>query len=169
MSDRPPIPSECAQALYVHHHAWLYGWLRQKLNCAHAAADLAHDAYVRLLTARRLPAPEDSRAYLMQIAKGLVIDRSRRREIEAAFLETLSHLPEDLWPSPESRAVVLEALSQIDAVLAGLPAKVREAFLLSRFDGLTYSEIAIRLGVSVGSVRKYMEKAVLACLPLVTP
>ncbi|OZI32535.1 RNA polymerase subunit sigma [Bordetella genomosp. 10] len=158
---------EGAHSLYADHHAWLYGWLRRKVGCAAAAADLAHDSYVRLLAARRMPAPDQSRAYLMQIAKGLVIDQSRRREIEAAFLETLSVLPEELWPSPESRAIVLETLEKIDAVLYALPSKVRETFLLSRFDGLTYAEIAARLHVSVASVRKYMVKAVYACLPLV--
>lgn len=166
VSDLPPIPAECAHALYVHHHAWLYGWLRRKLGCAFAAADLAHDAYVRLLAARRVPAPDQSRAYLMQIAKGLVIDLSRRRQIEAAFLEALAQVPEALWPSPESRAVVLETLAEIDSVLAALPRNVRETFLLSRFEGLTYPEIAERLGVSAASVRKYMVKAVHACLPL---
>ncbi|WP_049019952.1 sigma factor, partial [Burkholderia cenocepacia] len=36
-------------ALYADHHAWLRGWLSRKLGCAHRAADLAHDTFVRLL------------------------------------------------------------------------------------------------------------------------
>ncbi len=42
--------------------------------------------------------------------------------------------------------------------------KTREAFLLSQLDGLTYSEIAHKLGVSVSSVKKYVAKAVEHCL-----
>ncbi|SAK97259.1 sigma-24 (FecI-like) [Caballeronia pedi] len=156
--------TDTVQHLYANHHAWLQGWLRRKLGCGFEAADLAHDTYVRLIASRRLPEPEDSRAYLMQIAKGLVVDLYRRRQIEAAFRESLALIPEEQWPSAEARAIVLETLSEIDAMLAALPAKVRETFMLSRFDGLTYSEIATRLNVSVASVRKYMLRALHACL-----
>lgn len=113
-----------------------------------------------------MPPPQESRAYLLQIAKGLMIDSWRRRQLEAAFQKSLALLPEECWPSAENRAIVFETLREIDTVLYSLPSKVRETFLLSRFDGLTYSEIAMRLDVSVASVRKYMLKAAYACLPL---
>ena len=37
---------------------------------------------------------------------------------------------------------MIEELLRIDAALTGLPAKVREVFLQSQVDGLTYSQIA---------------------------
>lgn len=127
------------------------------------AADLAHDTYVRLIASGRTPQPEQSRAYLMQIAKGLVVDLYRRRQIEAAYLDTLASLPEASVPSPEEYALTLETLLRIDAVLGQLLPKVREVFLLSQFDGLTYSMIAEKLNISVGTVRKYMLRAIQAC------
>ena len=48
------------------------------------------------------------------------------------------------------------------------PRRVREAFLLSQFDGLSYSAIAQQLGVSVGSVRKYMLQAAQACFAVMS-
>lgn len=36
-------------ALYSDHHSWLQGWLRKKLGCSQHAADLAQDAFVRVL------------------------------------------------------------------------------------------------------------------------
>jgi len=150
-------------SLYHHHHGWLYGWLRKRLGCSDSAADLAHDTYMRVLVSGRTPPPEQSRAHLMQIAKGLVIDQHRRRVIEQAYLEMLAHQPAALAPSVEERALVLETLTRIDAALDALPAKVRETFLLSQFDGLTYSTIAGQLGIAVATVRKHMLKAATAC------
>jgi DNA-directed RNA polymerase specialized sigma24 family protein len=49
-------------------------------------------------------------------------------------------------------------------VLDQLPVNVRETFILSRFEHLTYSEIAARLDISVAAVRKYMLKATHACM-----
>ena len=149
--------------LYVDHHGWLVGWLRRRLNDACDAADLAHNVYVRLLVSGRLPQPPQSRAYLMQVAKGLVVDLHRRRLLEQAYLDALAVLPMAQVPSLEDQAIVVETLMRVDAALQSLPARVREAFLLSQLDGWTYSAIALHLGLSVGAIRKYMLRAAQAC------
>lgn len=160
MSSSPP---QSVGPLYRAHHAWLHSWLRRKLGNAFDAADVAQDTFVRILVSGNTPPPDKSRAHLTQIAKSLLIDLYRRRQIESAYLDALALLPEDTMLSPEERAIVLEILCHIDAMLDTLPPRVREAFLLSQLDGLTYSEIASRLSISVASVRKYMLKAALVC------
>ena len=150
--------------LYRHNHGWLLGWLRSKLGNAFDAADIAQDTYVRVIDTGRLPEQaEQSRAYLARIAKHLVVDLHRRRRLEYAYTEALALLPDAQMPSVEERAIALQTLVQIDAALDRLPVRVREAFLLSQFDGLTYQAIADRMGVSLGSVRKYMLQAAQAC------
>src|SRR5690606_42160928 len=104
-------------------------------------------------SARALPS-EQARPQLMQIAKGLVMDKQRRLLIEQAYLEALAARPETSAPSPEARTIALNVLLRICAMLDGLAPKVRETFILSRFEGLTYTEIAIREGISVATVRK---------------
>ncbi|MBA4722597.1 MAG: sigma-70 family RNA polymerase sigma factor [Alcanivorax sp.] len=152
-------------SLYRDHAHWLQGWLRRRLGGDGAdAADLVQDTYVRLMVSGRFPAPEQSRAFLARIANGLMIDMHRRRRLELAYREALAALPEESAPSAEQRAVTLETLTRVDQALDGLPSKVREAFLCSRFEGLTYSRIAERLGVSHGAVRKYMLRAARSCL-----
>ena len=151
--------------LYCDHHGWLQGWLARKLGNASDAADLAHDTFLRLLTrqtARSLGC--EPRALLTHIAKGLVVDRWRRQDVERAYLETIAHLPEPEVPSPETRWLILETLYRIEAMLRDLPEKTRQAFLMSQIDGLTYPQIAEELGVSLVSVKRYMRDAFLACL-----
>lgn len=151
--------------LYSEHHGWLHGWLSRKLGNACDAADLAHDTFLRLMV-RQTPRSLglEPRALLTHIAKGLVIDRWRRQDVERAYLETIAHLPAQDVPSPETRFLILEALQRIDALLQEMPAKTREAFLLSQLDGLTYQAIADRLSVSLITVKRYMRDAFVACL-----
>lgn len=104
------------------------------------------------------------RSYLATIARGLMIDHFRRHDIEQAYLAELALVPPALQPSLEERAILLETLLTIDRLLADLGPKVRQAFLLAQVEGLDQATIAAQLGVSVSSVKKYMQQAVVQCL-----
>lgn len=149
--------------LYRAHHGWLQGWLRKRLGDRERAADIAQDTFVRLLVTGRLPGVQESRSYLAQIARNLVIDQWRRQRIEQAYLDSIAHLSEQEIPSPESQALILETLLEIAAMLERMPKNVRTAFLLSQFEGMSYQQIAEHVGVTVSSVQKYMTRAIRAC------
>jgi len=153
---------------YADHHGWLNGWLRRQLGCSQRAADLAQDTFVRVLSKDDdMAAIREPRAYLHTIAKGLLINYWRRRQIEQAYLDALALQPEPVVPSPESQALIVETLVRIDAMLTQLPTRVRSAFLMSQLHGMTYAAIAAELGVSERMVKKYMAQAMLHCLMLV--
>lgn len=151
-------------ALYSDHHGWLQGWLRKKVGCGFDAADLAHDTFLRVLTAPRLDEIREPRAFLITVAHGLMVNFLRRRDLERAYLDALAAQPEILGSSPEERAIIVEALVEIDTMLKGLAPKVRQAFLLSQLQGLRYAEIAARLDVSVSMIKKYMLQAITHCM-----
>jgi len=151
------------QTLYSDHHGWLQGWLRKKLGNAFDAADIAHDTFVRVLRKGAVEQIREPRAYLTTIAGGLVNSHWRRRALEQAWLETLAACPPALAPSPEERELVLEALEEAMRLLAGLPVRVQEIFLLVQLDGLAYAEVAARLGVTVNVVQKAMSRAMAHC------
>ncbi|TCP79907.1 RNA polymerase sigma-70 factor (ECF subfamily) [Pseudomonas putida] len=155
------------QTLYTEHHGWLQGWLGRKLGNACDAADLAHDTFVRLLSRQGNHCfGNEPRALLTHIAKGLVVDRWRRQDVERAYLEAIAHLPQPEVPSPETRWLILETLYRIDAMLRDMPARVRQVFLLSQLDGLTYAQIAEQLQVSLITIKRDMRTAFLACLSI---
>ena len=151
-------------ALYSDHHSWLQGWLRKKLGCSQHAADLAQDAFVRVLLLAEPHNIQEPRAFLATTAGRLLIDGARRRKIEKAYMQALAIQYEDAgMPDPATIHVALQALERIELMLAGLPDKAREAFLLSRLDGLTYSEIAAQLQVSPSTVKNYISSALVHC------
>ena len=162
------VRQQLVHRLYVDHQGWLNCWLRRQLGCRQRAADLAQDTFVRVLSKDQgLDAIREPRAYLHTIARGLLINHWRRRQIEQAYLDAVALQPEAVAPSPESQALVVETLLQVDAMLSRLPEKVRRAFLLSQLHGLTYAAIALEVGVSERMVKKYMAQAMLHCLTLI--
>ncbi|MDX1635200.1 MAG: sigma-70 family RNA polymerase sigma factor [Marinobacter sp.] len=155
--------SHSLDSLYQENQSWLRHWLYSRLGCSEKAADLAQDTFLRLLKTGNQPPAGESRRYLTRIAKGLMIDSYRRQKIEEAYLESLSRLPEAAAPSPETHHAIIETLSEIAALLDGLPHKVRRALLLRQLDGLSYAAIASELSVSVSSVEKYVARGLAAC------
>lgn len=150
--------------LYSDHHGWLQSWLRRKLGDAFVAADLAQDTFVSVITTGTACDIREPRPYLATIARRLMAHRYRRQLLETSYLDMLASLPEAVAPSPEAHLLALEALQQIDHALDGLPAAVREAFLLCQLEGLSYAEIAERLQVSTSSVKQYLTRANRQCL-----
>lgn len=145
------------QLLYTGHHQWLQQRLQHRLGNAADAQDMAADTFVCVLTSATPPeAIREPRAFLTTIAKRLLINHWRRRDLERSYLEALGAQPEPLMPSPEELAVLQETLAHVAHALDGLPLPAQQAFVLSQLDGLGYEAIATRLGISHSTVRRHM-------------
>ncbi|WP_411564705.1 sigma-70 family RNA polymerase sigma factor [Pseudomonas shirazensis] len=146
------------------HHRWLLQHIHKRLRNRADAEDTAAEAFCQMLGARVDP---DSilqpRAYLSTIARRLIFDRHRRRQLEQTYLERLSHLPEQVAPSVEEQLLLIEALVTIDQALDGLPAIVKSTFLYSQLDGMSYVDIAAKLQLSERTVSRYMKQALRQC------
>ena len=108
----------------------------------------------------------EPRAYLSTVAHGLMVSLMRRQALERAYLEALAFLPEPQAISPEQQLSILQTLQEVDAVLNSLKPRVKTVFLMAQIDGLKQQDIASSLGISVPTVKKYMQQAWLACLCL---
>ncbi len=155
------------ETLYHEHHGWLRGWLQRRLGNAADAADLAHDAFLRLIhkpAPRGFGSPGEARAYLRSMAQGMCINLWHRREIEQAWLDTLAARPEACAPSTERQAIVLEALQEIGALLRDLPPKAAQAFLMAAVCEVPSADVAAELHISPRMVRKYVAQVMLRCM-----
>ena len=160
----PTDPKVLLATLYDDNHRWLRAWLYRQLKCPQDAADLTQDTFIRLLDARQLSQLDEPRAFLSTVARRLLFSFWRRKRLEQSYLDSLALLPECYTPSEEDLAVVREALESIDRLLNGLPARVRQIFILSRLEVLTQPMIAQQLDVSLATVERDLRRAFLHCL-----
>ncbi|OLS60442.1 sigma-70 family RNA polymerase sigma factor [Pseudomonas putida] len=161
------LDSAAVHLLYREHNTWLKGWLRVRLGNAADAADLAQDTFIRVMTARNDAPIREPRGYLSAIARSLLIDKSRRRAIEQAYLFALAQRPEPVEVSPEVRLSIIEMLLQIDTLLDELGPRTRDIFLAVQLEGLSYGAVAEQFGVSITTVKNHLIRATTRCLLLV--
>lgn len=158
------LPAPELATLFSAHHPWLLGRLHSRLRNRAEAEDVASETFVRVIGAGRASHLREPRAYLTTVAKNVLLQNWRRRDLERAYLETLAAAPQEFALSVEERLVLLETLARINDALEGMPPKARRAFLLCQLDGLTYAEIAEELGVSASTVRYYMAQGLRRCM-----
>lgn len=133
-----------AWAAYDEHGEALRQFLLRHTRDRAAAEDLAHEAFIRLLTETAAGrAPVHVRAWLFRVGLNLATSRGRRIGVAARRASEL--LSRDLVPSPEDELLDREASGLLTAMLAGLPDHVRVALLLSA-QGYSGAEIARRIG-----------------------
>jgi RNA polymerase sigma factor (sigma-70 family) len=118
------------------------------------AEDVAQEAMLRLW--RMAPGWRAGEAkvstWLYRVVTNLCTDRRRGAARRAVPMGDDLPDAEDGSPGAEMRLVEAARLAALDAALAGLPERQREAVVLRHVEGLTNPEIAEILGVGVEAV-----------------
>jgi RNA polymerase sigma-70 factor (ECF subfamily) len=145
------------EALYRRHAAWLVGALRRRFG-REQAEDLSQEAFFRL-RAYQDAEIRRPRALLMTIAGNAAYEQRRRLQALAPDRHELVELAEDeSWQDGDQDAQLL-----LKQIIACLPPRLRDVFVLQRFEGLTYAEIARRLSISPKTVEWRMSRALDIC------
>ncbi|MGH3252756.1 MAG: RNA polymerase sigma factor, partial [Trebonia sp.] len=137
-----------AGQLFAAHYPKLAGWVRRLVDDDDTAHEIASEAFVRLLSkwtsAHKLDSPQ---GYLYMIATNLVRDHWRKMERERrAFTKAAAGADPEPYSDPSQDVDVRE-------LLATLPARLREPFLLHYYGGFGVKEIAAQLKRPEGTIK----------------
>jgi RNA polymerase sigma factor (sigma-70 family) len=119
------------------------------------ADDLVSESFVRVWTLRDRVELPTVRAYLFAIVRNLFLQHLRHERRRAR----LPQATVDDQPGPEERASDRSDLRIVLAALAGFPEVDRAALLMRADEGLSYEEIAVALGITVGAAKVKVHRA----------
>ncbi|MCD9008253.1 RNA polymerase sigma factor [Luteimonas sp. XNQY3] len=160
-------PRAAFDAELLAHRPELLRYMRGRLDDVETAADLAQEALARLMKYRDAPQIEDHRAMLFRIANNLIFEHHRERQRQHVSRHVSLDETQGLATDEPPVEAIVEARQALDVLvrraLAELPPRCRLAFTLNRFDGLSYRQVAERMGVSVKAVEKHITRALVAC------
>ena len=116
------------------------------------AEDVVQEAFVRFWTMRGKISYSDSiYGYLQRSVRNICINQQVHAKVEEKYRQEILNTEElfdweDLDSLEELRCQLLEAIDR-------LPEKCREIFVLSCVEGLKYTEVCDKLGVSINTVK----------------
>jgi RNA polymerase sigma-70 factor (family 1) len=148
--------------LYEKYVGKVYRFVLKNIRDKDEAEDITHDVFLKLWQNRATfseTIPAD--AQLLVIARQLVINNYKR---DLTKRKVLSYWEQDavLSTSEDSAEQLLrtnELTLAIDEAVQCLPPKRREIFEKSRYEGLSYDEIALQMEISRNTVESQMVKA----------
>lgn len=144
--------------LYDQYRTILFGLLVRILNSRDEAEDVLQDVFIQVW--RRAADFDEKRGrpftWLVTLTRSRAIDRLRllgsRQRLATGVAEN--------QPEEASDALTDTARSEqkeiVERALAELPEDQRHPLMLAYYDGLTQSEIALRLGIPLGTIKTRM-------------
>lgn len=147
--------------VYERYSHKLFSFVFKILKNEAEADDIVQEVFVKIWESReKLGDYKLLNSYIFTIAYNNSIDLIRKRINNNKYLEHLKNSSVILvTPSVISEVEFNELNSQVEKLIADLPERQKQVYLLHREQGLTYPEIAERLGISKNTVENHMVKA----------
>jgi RNA polymerase sigma factor (sigma-70 family) len=124
---------------------------------ADLATDIAQDCFMRLWEKQNKVDLSLSKGLLFKMANDQLVSRFRKEQVTFRILKNYSVNEGDY--SPHEILEFQQLTSLYEDALEKMNETQRVVFLMSRIDGLKYSEIADNLGIGVKAVEKRMNLA----------
>jgi len=157
---------ELLEPLMQRHHRRIYRIALAYLRDADEALDAVQETFVKAYRgAARWDPGSEVGPWLTRIAVNHCIDVYRRGRRVGAVADPLAETDHDARaadqaPSPERRVLGRELAERIARALRSLPPQQRAVFVLRHYDEMSLPEIATSLGLSVGTVKSSLHRAV---------
>lgn len=121
------------------------------------ADDIVQEVFLKLWTNRSSVKDDTVKALLYTIASNTIKNHFKHQKVVYGFQQQVP--ANETSDEADSELRQEELNRKLQDALAEIPEKAREVFLMNRIEGLTYTDIAERLGLSVKAIEKRMSEA----------
>jgi len=152
-------PDEALQNLYKHYYNLLCNQVFLIIKDKSTAEDIVQDVFYEIWKKREtLNINQSLLAYLKRACRNRTLNYIRDNNIKWEDETKLIDLQDSSVSSDEAISTA-ELSNRINAVIAQLPEKCGIIFSLSRFEEMSYNEIAVSLNISIKTVENQISKA----------
>lgn len=144
----------CVGEIYRRRHRGLFRFFFRMTGRPAAAEDLVHEVFVRMIRYRHTYRDGDGfEPWMYRIARNALADQAKKHRLETPAAEGVLESAASGRSSAFDQLAKQQDLALLYRALRELPPDKRELILMSRFEGLTYGQIAEILGAAEGAVK----------------
>jgi RNA polymerase sigma-70 factor (ECF subfamily) len=146
---------EAFAALFDRYREPIWRFFRRRVSDRSVAEELTQETFLAVLQgAARYEPRAPFRSYLFGVAFNLLAGARRKRAARGGELRSLDEVePIATAPAP------VDTMLDIRHALAALDTGDREILMLREYDDLSYDEIALVVGIPIGTVRSRLFRA----------
>lgn len=150
--------SNALDALYLLYAPRVRSFALNILKSPSDAEDITHDIFLRIWEDRELVAKAKSfRSYLFRMTRNSVLNLLKYKRIRVRGGE--AELAREPIAEIDDKISTDDLLEMIDIAIENLPERCRTIFKMSRFEHLSYNDIAQRLDISPKTVQYHISNA----------
>lgn len=125
-----------------------------------SAMDLTHDIFLKIWMKRELVSKVDNfSAYLFRMARNAVMDKFESDAIRMRYLARQKSCTEEFRAYVDEKVSLDELQMLIYNAVCHLPKQRKKIFIMSRYKGLSNTEIAQTCGLNVRTVENHITNA----------
>lgn len=145
--------------MFLKYHQDLERFMLSKGVVQSEALDIAQETFLRLWEKCKDVSEKSLKSFLFTTSERIFIDQYRKKQTKQKYRALLN------WKTDikdgQYQLEMEEFKIRLEDVITEMKPKVREVFMLNRFERMKYREIAEQLGISQKAVEKRMHEALI--------
>jgi RNA polymerase sigma-70 factor (ECF subfamily) len=153
-------PERGFEALFNEHYSALCAFAMKYVNSTFEAEQCAMDVFLKIWEKRKtLKIKTDIKYYLYASVRNRALDLIRKNNLKTTLENDSLKSRAVSELNPEDELFWKTAVSRVECAIDQLPKKCQRIFMMSRYDGKKYHEIASELNLSIKTVETQISRA----------
>jgi len=148
--------------LYERYSKRLYYFVLQYIKLDTDAEDIVQEVFIKIWEKRKaIDLYSSFESFLFTVAYNATISLLRKRITENKYLDHLQAIQQVYGTIESTDELYFNELNdKLKSLINELSPRQKEIFLLSREEGMTHEQIAVKLSISVNTVKKHISNTI---------
>lgn len=152
--------SEALDILYLRYASKVRDFAYRLLGDRSGAEDIAHDIFLKVWEQRKnMDNVLSFKGYLFRMTRNAIFNVYKHRQVEYKYLTESGAAQTVNGPGTDDRVSTEDLLALIELTVGNMPEQRRRVFCMSRYENMSYNDIAEALNISPKTVQYHISGA----------
>lgn len=152
--------TEALDILYLRYAAKVRDFAFRLLGDSVEAEDITHDIFLRVWEQRKTVGNVMSfKGYLFRMTRNAIFNAFKHRQVESKYQAQAVADRTEVPGDTDDRVSTNDLMEMIDLAVSNMPEQRRKVFCMSRYENMSYNDIAEALNISPKTVQYHISGA----------